>query len=241
MTDAADDATPDAPGRDLRDRLLDAALLHVPFDGWSQETLRAATSDAGATPAEARAAFPRGAVDLALAFHRRGDAEMTAALRAEDLTAMKFRDRVTYAVRLRLEIAGRHREAVRRGMTLFSLPIYAGDGLRALWATSDAIWTALGDTSDDVNWYTKRATLSGVYSATVLYWLGDQSEGHVETWAFLDRRIGDVMGIEKIKSRVRANPVLSRLGAGPASLMGRIRAPSRMPPTDLPGYWAPRR
>ena len=42
-----------------------------------------------------------------------------------------------------------------------------------------------------------RAILSSVYSATVLYWLGDESAGHGATWSFLDRRIADVMQFEK--------------------------------------------
>jgi ubiquinone biosynthesis protein COQ9 len=100
----------------------------------------------------------------------------------------------------------------------------------------------LGDTSDDVNWYTKRATLSGVYSATVLYWLGDNSADHEKTWEFLDRRIEDVMRIEKVKARVRENPALSRILAGPMWLAGKIKAPTRMPKMDLPGSWtAPRK
>jgi ubiquinone biosynthesis protein COQ9 len=223
----------------LKDRLLDAALAHVPFDGWSEATFRNAVRDAGVTPAQGRAAFPRGAVDLALAFHARGDDRMTERLNREDLSEMRFRDKVTHAVRTRLEIADDDREAVRRGMTLFSLPMHAADGLRALWSSSDAIWEALGDTSRDVNWYTKRATLSGVYSSTVLYWLGDGSEEYRETWSFLDRRIEDVMRIEKAKSAVGRSPVLSRLMAGPNMILDRIQAPPRMPRGDLPGLWTP--
>ena len=222
---------------DLQDRLIDAALPHVAFDGWSEASMRAAISDAGVTPAQARAAFPRGAVDMALTFHRRGDARMTARLRASDLSGMRFRDKVAHAVRTRLEVAGENREAVRRGVTLFALPIHAADGARAVWETADAIWDTLGDTSDDVNWYTKRATLSGVYSATVLYWLGDQSDGHRETWEFLDRRIENVMQIEKLKAEARKSPLVSRLMAGPNLILGRIRSPMRPPRGDLPGLW----
>ena len=220
-----------------KDRLLDAALPHVAFDGWSQTTFRAAVEASGLTPAQARAACPRGALDLATHFHARGDGEMVRRLRAEDLSDLRYRDRVIRALRLRIEIAGRHREAVRRGITLFALPQHAPDGLRALWSTSDAVWQALGDRSTDVNWYTKRGTLSGVYSATVLYWLGDTSEGSRDTWAFLERRVDDVMKIEKAKAEVRRSPVLSRLMAGPNMLLDRIKAPPRGPRSDLPGAW----
>ena len=112
-------------------------------------------------PPAPHAACPRGAVDLALHFHRRDDERMVGRLRAEDLSEMRYRDRVVHAVRTRLEIAEPNREAVRRGLTLFSLPMHATEGMRATWGTADAIWDALGDTSDDVNWYSKRAILSG--------------------------------------------------------------------------------
>ncbi|UWQ22725.1 COQ9 family protein [Jannaschia sp. W003] len=224
---------------DLADRIVDAMLPDVPFDGWSERAFRRAVAAEGLAPAEARRALPRGALDAALRFHERGDELMVERLRAEDLEPMRYRDRVAHAVRVRLEIAGAHPEAVRRGATLLALPVHAGEGLRAGWRTADAIWEALGDRSDDVNWYTKRATLQGVYAATLLFWLGDHSEGHRDTWSFLDRRIDDVMRIEKAKAQVRASPALSRLFAGPAALLAKVRAPGRMPRGDLPGYWAP--
>ncbi len=216
---------------DVKDRVLDAALAHVPFDGWSDGTLRAAAAEAGVDAGLARALFPRGGVDLALAFHARGDAAMVARLQATDLTALRFRDRIAAAVRARLEASDQ--ELVRRGTTLFALPMHAADGARAIWGTADRIWTALGDTSQDVNWYTKRATLSAVYGATALYWLGDTSPGHQATWEFLDRRIDGVMQIEKLKASFRDNPLGKAVMAGPGKILANIRAPK--PPNDLPG------
>jgi ubiquinone biosynthesis protein COQ9 len=228
------------PYETAKQELLQAALLHVAFDGWSEATFQAAIRDTGIAPSVARTVCPRGAVDLAIAFHKAGDEEMLARLKGADLGDMKFRDKIATAVRLRLEAVS-DKEAVRRGATLFALPMYAADGAKLVWGTCDAIWTALGDTSDDVNWYTKRATLSGVYSSTVLYWLGDDSPDYMATWAFLDRRIEDVMRIEKIKAKARKSPVISRLMTGPNWLMSHIKAPAQFPKMDLPGSWtAPR-
>lgn len=224
---------------DVRTRMLEAAAMHVPFDGWSEVTFKAAMQDAGVEPGLARAAFPRGAVDLALAFHDAGDKAMVAQLDGMDLSALRYSERVTQAVRARLEVI-EDKEMVRRGMTLFSLPQYAGDGAQALWRTSDLIWATLGDTSRDVNWYTKRATLSGVYGATVLYWLGDESEGHLNTWAFLDRRIEDVMRIEKLKAKARDNRLLGGLVKGPETVLNSIleRMQPKTGPGDMPGRWS---
>ncbi len=217
----------------LQNRLLDAALMHVPFDGWSEATFKAAIADTGTDPVVARSLFPRGSVDLAVAYHKRGDALMRKRLDQTDLTDMRFRDKVAFAVRARIEAVD-DREVVRRGTTLFALPLYAPDGAKLIWGTADAIWTALGDTSRDINWYTKRMTLSAVYSSTVLYWLGDDSLENHATWEFLDRRIEDIMKFEKTKAQVRSNPLLSKLFAGPAKLAERVHAP-KASGADLPG------
>ncbi|MDF1727314.1 MAG: COQ9 family protein [Sulfitobacter sp.] len=223
---------------DPKAQLLHAALPHVAFDGWSPATFRAAIRDSDVEETVARAVCPRGAVDLAVAFHEAGDARMVAALKTEEMASLRFRDKVARAVRLRIEVAG-DKEAVRRGTTLFALPHLAPDGAKLIWNTSDRIWESLGDSSDDLNWYTKRAILSGVYSSTILFWLGDDSEGNQATWAFLDRRIDNVMQIEKAKAQVKQSPVLSSLLAGPIWLAGKVRAPARFPTVDLPGSWNP--
>ncbi len=211
--------------------LVNAALPHVAFDGWSQTALNAAAAESGLAPGVVQALVPRGPVDLALAYHRMGDAAMAQTLANTDLSALRFRQKVTHAVRLRLE--GADREVIRRGTALFALPQHAADGARAIWGTADAIWTALNDPSRDVNWYSKRATLSAVYGSTVLYWLGDESLNQSDTWEFLDRRIGNVMAFEKVKAQFRENPIGKALLAGPLKLLERIHAPE--PAHDLPG------
>ncbi len=215
----------------MKDAVLAAAMAHVPFDGWSDATLRAAIADSGVAEGLARALFPRGALDLALAYHAQGDARMRQALAAIDLSAMRFRERIAHAVRLRLDAADK--EAVRRGTTFFALPQNATHGAGAIWGTADTIWSALGDSTRDFSWYTKRATLSAVYGATVLFWLGDDSPGQENTWAFLDRRIEDVMQFEKFKSAFKENRFGKAMAEGPLAWLSRISAP--VVPPDMPG------
>lgn len=225
--------------RNEAELILDKALEHVVFDGWSQDCFAAAARDAGLTMAQARALYPRGPLDLAIAFHKRGDRQMINRLRQENLLAMRFRDRIAAGVRFRLEAVAEHKEAVRRGSALFSLPINAPEGAKLVWGTADAIWNTLGDSSEDYNWYTKRTTLSAVYAATVLYWLGDTSPQSDATWEFLDRRIENVMQFEQVKAQVNGNPLASKILAGPNWLLSKIRKPMTMPDPDLPGRWSP--
>lgn len=217
----------------MQAELLSAILPHVPFDGWSEPAFRQAVADLAIDPALARLVCPRGAVDLMVAYHRAADRAAEARIRAADWPEMKFRDKVAAAVRLRLEEVDP--ELVRRAASVFALPQHAATGSKMVWETADMIWRALGDSSTDYNWYSKRLILSGVFSSTVLYWLGDDSEGHQDSWAFLDRRVADVMQIEKVKGRVTALPGLRQI-------LGSIRAPrpQPMPGSSLAPQHAPR-
>jgi len=225
-----------APTDPAIERLLGAILPHVAFDGWSEKAFGMSVAETGMNPAHARTLCPRGAVDLAAAYHAAGDAAMAAAVHAADLRGLRYRDKVAFAIRARLD-AITDREAVRRGAALFALPHMAAEGARLTWGTADAIWQALGDTSQDVNWYTKRATLAAVWAAVVLYWLGDDSLNAQATDDFIARRIDDVMRIEDVKAKARGNALL-RPVLGPLDrLLAGVKAPPRMPPGDLPGSW----
>lgn len=225
-----------APIDPAKDRLLDAMLPHVVFDGWSPAAFKAAVAETEIDPAHARTLCPRGAVDLAVAYHERGDRAMVATLKEADLSEMRFRDKVAHAIRLRIRAID-DKEAVRRGTALFALPHMAAEGAKLIWGTADAIWDALGDPSRDGNWYTKRMTLSGVYASVVLYWLGDDSLEGQATDAFIDRRIDDVMQFEKAKAQLRKNPLLKPVTGPLTRMMGAIKAPNRVPQMDLPGIW----
>lgn len=187
-----------------RIQILDAALPNVPFEGWSLTLFRDAAKEAGVAPDMARAAFPMGVVELLTFWLDRCDAETAAVLKTRDLAAMKVRERITLAVRTRLETMAKHRIAAQRGLSFFALPLNAGAGLGSLYRTVDTIWRAAGDTSTDFNFYTKRVLLAGVYTATLNAFLADDSEGFAQTWAYLDRRIADVMQIEKAKAQAGA-------------------------------------
>src|SRR6187551_2808134 len=134
---------------DDRARLLEAALDHVAFDGWSETALRAAATDTGIPIERALNAFPGGATEL-VAFHSEtADRRMLEALELEPLSEMKVREKAARAIRLRLE-------AIRTALTVLMMPQNAALSARLLYKTVDAIWYAIGDRSTDFNFYTKR-------------------------------------------------------------------------------------
>ncbi len=198
--------TPDPrdPDEESRDRLADAVAAEAVFDGWSRAALSAASRRLELPAGEADRLFPGGPAQVLTYVSERADLRTVADMEKEGVTGLKMRDRIKSAVRIRLERHAGDREAARRALAFLALPFNAGLALKLLYRTVDAMWYAAGDTSTDFSFYTKRATLSGVYSATLLYWLNDRSPDSEATWSFLDRRIDDVMKIEKLKSQVRS-------------------------------------
>ena len=172
-----------------------------PSTAGPRRRLRRPPSISTSSPEEARQAFPGGPVAL-VAYHAAyADRRMEEALKESDLAAMRVRERIAHAVRLRLEQNAAHREAIRAALPILAQPANGGHALSSLYRTVDTIWFAVGDKSTDFGFYTKRALLAGVYLSTLLYWLNDGSEGTQATWAFLDRRIADVMRIQTTQAR----------------------------------------
>lgn len=200
--------TPNSPEMDpdtaLRDRLADEFMAEAAFDGWTRAALASSGRALGLPAGEAERLFPGGPLQALSYVSERADRRTVEDMEKEGASALKIRDRITRAVRIRLERHIGPREAARRALSMLSLPLNAGLALKLLYRTVDAMWYAAGDTSTDFNFYTKRATLAGVYSSTLLYWLNDRSPGAEATWAFLDRRIDDVMKFEKLKGQLRS-------------------------------------
>jgi ubiquinone biosynthesis protein COQ9 len=176
-------------------------LPEAAFDGWSETTLRRAAEAAGLSAGEVQLYCPDGILDVVETWSRTADD--TARTAIETCGANRIRDKITTAVLLRLEAYAGEEEAATRARARLLLPDALDRGARLLWATSDMIWKAIGDTSTDVNFYSKRATLSAVYASTLAIWLDERDPDKPKTKAFLDRRIDNVMQIEKAKAQWR--------------------------------------
>jgi len=195
--------------RALKRAVLEAALKHVPFDGFSEKTLALAAADLEEDRATVMRLFPAGSRSLVEYFSETADAEMEALLGKLDLKGMKVRNRIATAVRSRFSVLRPHKEAARRAAAFLSLPPNLALAGTPVYRTVDAMWRATGDTSTDFNFYTKRAILAGVWSATLMRWFNDHSDDESETENFLVARIENVMQFERLKAQV--NEALSRI------------------------------
>ena len=206
--------------RPLKDALVTAMLPHAAFDGWSPGTLAAAAEDLGLERTLLPRLFPRGAIDAVAHLVDHANRAMEADLAEAGLDGRGVGERVFLAVKLRLDRWSEHREAIRRATSLLALPQNLPLAARLTWGTADAVWLAVGDRSHDFSWYSKRATLAAVYSATLLYWLDDESENSADTWGFLRRRLADVRSLPQLRQKLEG-----LVGGRKAALMHRFKVP----------------
>ncbi len=218
--DSIDEPT---PLEQLRRRLALAVGENAVFDGWTRAAVDAAAEQLGIDRDQARLAMPKTQAGIVDVYIQAVDRALEEHFTPERLAEMKIREKIRSLVWKRLEIMAPAREAVRRGVAILAMPQNLPLGLRIGWRTADLMWRIAGDTSTDFNHYTKRMMLGGVYASTLLAWLDDDSEGWSETAGFLDRRIDDVMKIEKWKAEWRGSDQHLSL----SRFLGRLRYPPR--------------
>jgi ubiquinone biosynthesis protein COQ9 len=213
-----------SPLEQLRRRLALAVGENAVFDGWTQAAVDSAAGQLGLDPLQARLAMPKSQAGMIDLYIQEVDRALEAWFTPERLAGMNIRDKIRGLVWRRLEIQGPAREAIRRALAILAMPQNVPLALRISWRTADRMWRIAGDTSTDFNHYTKRMTLGAVYGSTLLVWLDDQSDDWTETAGFLDRRIDDVMKIEKLKAQWRSSSD-QRLSI--SRFLGRLRYPPK--------------
>ncbi|WP_043337861.1 COQ9 family protein [Belnapia moabensis] len=186
---------------DLRDAAIRAMLPVAADEGWNWATIRAGLAAIGEDPALAESHFPSGPAGAVAHWIDLVNREMEAAAAAEDLAALRVPARIRRLMELRLRATAPHKRALRRALSLLALPWNTPTALRTTAQTVDAMWYAAGDTSADFSWYTRRATLAGVYGATLAYWMRDDDPEVEDALDFLDRRLADVARLGKRRRR----------------------------------------
>src|SRR5258707_7906178 len=114
----------------LKARVLEAALPHVVFDGFTDKVLARAADEAGVSTLARTRLFPDGPLSLVESFSADADAAMEKSLAGLDLKAMKIRARIAAAVMARIEALRPHKEAARRAAAFLTLPPHAPLGAR---------------------------------------------------------------------------------------------------------------
>jgi len=203
-----------------KEDLVRGMLIHVPFDGWSDASIIAAARECGISDDEARLLLPGGAIDAIDHFTDLADRDMAVALDKLESRPMGITSIIREAILCRLDGAAPHREAVASALRVLARPQHAPLAARTLYRTVDRIWRLTGDGAVDFSFYTKRATLAGVYSATLLYWVANPSADRQRIEAFLDQRLREVALIPKISAPAQKAAAMGIKMAG--RILGRM-------------------
>ena len=99
---------------DMRAQLVTAAISHVPFDGWSHDTLSLAAAECGLTDTQWHHYFPGGLDEVVELYGARADDEMVSAYHALDQVPVPVHLKIRTLILLRLHKARGHSETVRR-------------------------------------------------------------------------------------------------------------------------------
>ncbi|CAK9803279.1 Ubiquinone biosynthesis protein COQ9, mitochondrial [Anthophora plagiata] len=191
--------------KNIKSKILDASLKYVHDLGWSQQAISAGAESIG-YPGVIHGLFPNRGADLVQYFYLTCNKELNKILKEQSeaiegnsaLEKNTLELQVRDAVETRLRMVIPYKKTWPQALALMSLPPNAPKSLANLLTLVDDICYYAGDRSVDINWYTRRVVLAGIYKTTELYMLQDSSEDHKKTWCFLERRINDATQIHKI-------------------------------------------
>jgi ubiquinone biosynthesis protein COQ9 len=190
-----------------RINLTRACMMHVPFDGWSKQSLKLAAKDCGIDEGELSRILPRGVEEAVEIYAHLADQDMVLAFdeaMSESQTALRgMTAKIKLLILLRLEQASSHKEVVRKTLQYLRKPSRIRLSQSLLYNTIDRIWRVAGDESTDFSFYTKRGLLGAIYSATLLYFLGDNSGSMDNTSNFLDRRLREISVIPRVSKPLK--------------------------------------
>lgn len=175
----------------------------VPFTGWTETSFQDAYTSVGLNEEMARGLFPFGALDVAKALHRQCDDEMIRHfLLRDDVDKLKLREKIIEIIMIRFALMQKYKKTVQASVSFFAFLPNSAEGMALIWQSADKVWNAVGDSSDDFNFYSKRVIFSAVYVSSLVYWLGDDSSNK-DTYAFVCRRVENIMQFEKGKLYLR--------------------------------------
>ncbi|XP_066569986.1 ubiquinone biosynthesis protein COQ9, mitochondrial isoform X2 [Amia ocellicauda] len=194
----------------LQGRILTAALEFVPQHGWTVDAIAEGAQTRGLSAAAA-GMFSNGAGDLVLHFISQCNSRLSESMAEQhkqiqlgQAEPKKTDEFLREAVEARLRMLIPYIENWPQAMSILLLPQNIPDSLKHLSTLVDDIWYYAGDRSTDLNWYTRRATLTGIYNTTELVMVQDSSPDFQDTWAFLDNRIRDVMNMANTAKQVQS-------------------------------------
>ncbi|KAI8976802.1 COQ9-domain-containing protein [Pilobolus umbonatus] len=172
---------------DPRYQLLEATLPFIPQYGWTMKSMMEGSRSLG-YPSVAHGVFKgeAGLIDSYLSYSRQ---QFIGTLPTIDMEGLSAEDKVKRLISHRLKMNQPYIRQWPQALAIMARPSNVPMSLEHLGNIADDIWYYAGDRSADMNWYTKRASLAAIYSATDLFMTQDMSPHFIESERFLENKL----------------------------------------------------
>lgn len=183
---------------------LNKLLTINPFPGWDPTILHTHIADQ-MSRLDFDLLFPHGLESLISAYHYHLYSLLSKAINTRLPLDIGTTHKIRWMVRVHFEHILNHPEAERSAISKLCYPSIALQALSFAARLSDLMWNAADDQSIDMNYYTKRGSLSIIYIATLTYWYNTNASID-DLMHFFDDRLENLNAITQTTKKFSLDP-----------------------------------
>jgi ubiquinone biosynthesis protein COQ9 len=186
--------------------ILNKFIELLQFDSWGKQTLEKAAAEAGMEPTYISVIFPGGIEEFTAEFVNLCNEEAFTKADQNGFDKLRTTQKVEELIYQRIKTYHDklgNLEAVKKFAAYSANPLHLPDSLKNIYSFSSDVWYRIGDRSTDFSFYTKRLSLSTIYTKSMLYSLSDKSNNLELTRKFIQKSIDGLMKINKLKQKMK--------------------------------------
>lgn len=188
--------------KEIQEQILAAMLLTVNQWGWSQEVLDQTTCNLGYPAGMSLVVFPEGLDQVLKSINQYFDQQMIKQFQKKHEITLRTHEKIRMMLQIRLEAMQPYYQSLIKISKYYAHPIRFSIMAKCLWKTVDEMWHLVNDKSLDYNYYTKRGLLYRIHSATLIYWMNQNSDDLIPVLDFMDRKFKNISKFSKLKAKI---------------------------------------
>lgn len=191
---------------EYKQKVTEKFINLLAFEPWSNETLEKACEEAGFDKAFTFALYPGKIAEFTHEFvqqcNENAFAQAKAVANFQGLKIGQKVEEIIYARILQYHTRLKNFESLKKFIGYSANPKNIGASLGNIYEFANDVWYEIGDKSTDISYYTRRLSLSAIYSKCMLYSLSDKSDNLTQTKKFIQKSIDALLKINKLKQKV---------------------------------------
>ncbi len=188
-----------------KDKIREQFIGLLAFEGWSQQALEKAVKNCGFEQSYADIIYPGKIAEFTNEFIEECNSQALRTALNDDFKKLRTTQKVEEIIFQRINAYHSKLvtiDNVRKFTGYCTNPAHLARSFRNIYEFSSDVWYLLGDKSTDFSYYTKRASLSAIYTKSMLYSLSDKSDNLSQTRKFIQKSIDGLMKINKLKQKI---------------------------------------